>query len=411
MRGAAEHILETALAGLEWTDRGGSLDDFLDRADAECRRSAGFVLFAFFRHKKAIDRLLAGFIRKTPDRKIMHLLEIAATQVFFCRGIAGNSAVNVAVGWCRAQISRSAAGFVNAVLHKITPLPPPEDVSPEAVLPDPVLHRWRAQFSPEEIAGFARTFLTQPETTFRCTAGEPPDAEELAALDAETVPTPFPDCPFPFYRTRDPGKLLASPSWQTGRWYIQDPAAAMAVSLADFRHVRRALDVCAAPGGKSLMIAEKLPPGGLLVAADRSEARQKRTRENFLCRNWDFPTPAATPEELPEHWRDFDLVLADVPCSNTGVFRGRPDALWHFRADTVAELADLQTHLVLAAADRVAPGGQLLYSTCSIDREENEERCAAFLRERSDFRDGGEKRLLPCPEHDGAYAHRMIKVR
>ena len=104
-------------------------------------------------------------------------------------------------------------------------------------------------------------------------------------------------------------------------------------------------------------------------------------------------------------------MLADVPCSNTGVFRGRPDALWHFRADTVAELADLQTHLLRAAADRVAPGGQLLYSTCSIDREENEERCAAFLRERADFRDGGERRLLPCPEHDGAYAHRMIKVR
>ena len=411
MRGAAEHILETALAGLEWTDRGGSLDDFLDRTEAECRSAAGFVLFAFFRRKKSIDRLLAGFIRKTPDRKIMHLLEIAAAQIFFCRGIAGSSAANVAVGWCRSHIGGGPAGFVNAVLRKITPLPPPSEDSPEAVLPDPVLRRWRAQFSPEEIAGFAHAFLTPPDTAFRCTAGPLPDAAELAELDAEPVPPPFPNCPFPFYRTRDPGKLLASPRWQTGRWYIQDPATALAVSLADFRHVRRALDICAAPGGKSLMIAEKLPPGGMLVAADRSGIRQKRTRENFLRRNWDFPTPVATPEALPEHWRDFDLVLADVPCSNTGVFRGRPDTLWRFRADTVAELADLQTRLVQAAADRVAPGGQFLYSTCSIDREENEERCAAFLRDRADFHDGGGRRLSPCPDHDGAYAHLFQKKR
>ena len=411
MRGAATDILRTALDGLEWTGRGGSLDDFLDRNGGENRHSVGFVLFTFFRRKKAIDRILGQFIRRTTDRKILHLLEIAATQIFYCRGIAGNSAANVAVDWCRSALSRNAAGFVNAVLHKITPLDPPDDASPEAVLPDPVLKRWRAQFREEEIAGFTAAFLSEADTAFRCTAGNPPDAAELADLAAQESPEPFPGCPFPFFVTRAPGKLLASPGWAAGRWYIQDPAAAMAITLADMAKVRRALDVCAAPGGKSLMIAEKMPPGGLLVAADRSEARQKRTRENFLLRNWDFPTPVAEPDELPEHWRDFDLVLADVPCSNTGVFRHRPDALWRFRASTVGELADLQTHLLEAAADRVAPGGQLLYSTCSIDREENRERCAAFLNARPEFRDGGERLLLPGAAHDGAYAHRMIKVR
>lgn len=411
MQGTASHILQTAIAGLEWTESGRSLDDFLDRLPEMYRNSAGFILLALFRNKKSIDRLLMQFVRRAPEKKILHLLEVTAAQVFYCKGIAGGSAVNVAVDHCRQKIRPDAAGFVNAVLRKITALPPPSETAPEALLPDPVLQHWQKIFPPETIEVLTQAFANRPDTVFRCTGNTLPTREELEQLEAEMLPAPFEGCPFVFCRTADLAKVLNSPGWTSGKWYIQDPAAALAVTLADFSKVRRALDICAAPGGKSLMIAESMPPGGLLVAADRSETRQKLTRENFIRRGWDFPTPALPPEKLPDHWRDFDLVLADVPCSNTGVFRRRPDALWRFRPNTISDLKDLQIHLLEEAAKRVAPGGQLLYSTCSIDPEENALRCAGFLAAHPEFRDGGSRQLLPCAAHDGAYAHLLRKIR
>ena len=411
MQGTASHILQTAIAGLEWTDNGRSLDDFLDRTPENCRNSVGFVLFALYRNRKSIDRLLMQFVRKAPEKKIMALLEVTSAQIFYCRGIAGESAVNVAVDYCRKKIQPKAAGFVNAVLRKMTAQSVPEDFSPEAILPEPVLKHWQKIYTPETVAGLAEAFASRPEAVFRCTGNDLPSDAELAELQAEKLPEPFPGCPFQFCRTENLANVLASPGWTSGKWYIQDPAAALAVTLADFSKVRRTLDICAAPGGKSLMIAELMPPGGMLVAADRSENRQKLTRENFIRRGWDFPTPALPPEKLPDHWQDFDLVLADVPCSNTGVFRRRPDALWRFRENTIADLRDLQIHLLEEAAKRVAPGGQLLYSTCSIDPEENADRCAEFLAAHPEFRDGGGKQLFPSAAHDGAYAHLLRKVR
>ncbi|MBQ7394287.1 MAG: hypothetical protein IJV89_08075 [Lentisphaeria bacterium] len=411
MQGTAGHILQTALHGLEWTENGRSLDDFLDRTPDNCRNAVGFVLFALFRNRKSIDRLLRQFVRRAPEKRVMDLLEVTAAQIFYCNGIAGESAVNVAVDHCRKKIHPKAAGFVNAVLRKTTTCTLPEVTAPEDILPDPVLKHWQKIYTPEQVASLAQAFISKPDAVFRCTGNNLPDDEELAQLHSEKLPEPFEGCPFQFCRTENLAHVLASPGWTSGKWYIQDPAAALAVTLADFSKVRRALDICAAPGGKSLMLAELMPSGSLLVAADRSENRQKLTRENFIRRGWDFPTPALPPEKLPEHWKDFDLVLADVPCSNTGVFRRRPDALWRFRENTIGDLRDLQLHLLEEAAKRVAPGGQLLYSTCSIDPEENAGRCAEFLAQHPEFRDGGSRQLFPNDRHDGAYAHLLRKTR
>ncbi len=411
MQKTAGKILQTAWDGLGEIRRGASLDDCLDRLEQghSVRKTAGFLLFSFFRHKKTIDRLLKKCIVKPPEKRVFELLELAAVQIFFCSGIARESAVNVAVDLIRGSAGKYTAGFVNAVLRKMTAMDFPEEKTSEDILPDPVLKHWRGIFSPAEIEAFAGVFQMPAATTFRRTAKEPPSADELAVLSAERLPEPFPNCPCPFYRTGDPAGLFASNSWKQGFWYIQDPAAAAAVSLVDFRCVRKALDICAAPGGKSLMIAENLPADGFLVAADRSEARQKFTRENFRLRGWDFPTPAVTPENLPEEWGDFDLVLADVPCSNTGVFRHRPDALWRFRSDTVPDLKELQENLLEEAGRRTARGGILLYSTCSIEPEENEIRCREFLAEHPEFQSVSEKKLLPSSSHDGAYARLMKK--
>ena len=133
MQGTASHILRTALAGLEWTESGRSLDDFLDRTPEAYRNTVGFILLALFRNRKNIHKILLQYIRKMPEKKLFFLLEITTAQIFYCRGIAGESAVNVAVDYCRKALHPKAAGFLNAVLRKITAATPSEaDFSPRS---------------------------------------------------------------------------------------------------------------------------------------------------------------------------------------------------------------------------------------------------------------------------------------
>ncbi|MDD5728012.1 MAG: RsmB/NOP family class I SAM-dependent RNA methyltransferase, partial [Victivallales bacterium] len=166
------------------------------------------------------------------------------------------------------------------------------------------------------------------------------------------------------------------------------------------------LDICSAPGGKSLILADRLGPGGRLIAADRSAGRQRLTRENFACRNfacaWEIITSAAETPDLP--LAAFDLVLADVPCTNTGVFRHKPDALWRFSEKSLESTVKLQRSILERAAALTAPGGTLVYSTCSIEQEENQLQVAALLAADRNFELLEEKLLLPEKFHDGAYA-------
>lgn len=239
-----------------------------------------------------------------------------------------------------------------------------------------------------------RAFLSPAPFTFRAEREfEPPPEWEGTAVPCRG--------PFRFFESPKPGLVLDSEAMREGRIYIQDPATTLAASLPGMEPVRRILDVCAAPGGKSLLLSERMKAGTSLVAADRSARRQEQTKENFRRRGLDFAVITAEPRELAG---EFDLVLADVPCSNTGVFRRRPDALWRFGAAELRKITVLQHSILDAAAARVAPGGQLVYSTCSIEPEENEQQAERFLAEHPDFTRMASEQLLPSVESDGAYA-------
>ena len=131
-----------------------------------------------------------------------------------------------------------------------------------------------------------------------------------------------------------------------GKVYIQDPAASMAPCMAPLNGDEKVLDMCAAPGGKSLILAERLGKGGKLILSDRSAKRQELTWENFSCRklacDYDIIVSGAEMLELP--YASFDVVLADVPCTNTGVFRHKPDALWRFNEKSLKSTRKTATH-------------------------------------------------------------------
>ena len=187
---------------------------------------------------------------------------------------------------------------------------------------------------------------------------------------------------------------------------MQDPATALAVDLLDVKPGLGILDFCAAPGGKTAQIAWRLGGTGRLVAQEVNPKRLRRLQDNLARLRLDGVTVTqSAPEGV------FDRVLVDAPCSNTGVLRRRPDARWRWDADHLRQLVGLQAQILSAAAAHVAPGGLLVYSTCSNEPEENEEQVASFLAAHPDFTEVGRRASLPIESgHDGAFACALKRI-
>ena len=387
----AGRILRSAAALIEAVTSGrGVLDEEMEKIDPACRRSVGHLALTFFRRRKSIDALLRTRVQRPPRSAVWALLQTVVTQIFFQRAIAAESAVNVAVTEAKKY---HADKFVNAVLRRILDAGCSFADTPEEVLPDVILKKWKkSSLLPQLTAAF----LKGADFTFRL------EKEwELEELQAEAVPSPA----FRFFKG-NAAEVLKSGPFKKNHIYIQDPATSLVFQDLDLSWASRALDVCAAPGGKTLMLAELMGANARIVAADRSRNRQKLTRENVEKRNIKAEVIVALPEELAG---EYDVVLADVPCSNTGVFRRRPDALWNFSVEKMKELLGIQAGILESAFLRTAPGGVLIYSTCSIEKEENELQVAAFLEKHPGVTLLSQRQLIPDLETDGAFAAVMRK--
>ena len=395
--GASAAIIRRAAAGLAAVaERGRALDEVLDDVSPELRRSVSHLLFNYFRHRRFVDALLAAHLHRSPRPGVYALLRAAAAQLLFQSAIAPESAVNVAVEEAKRE---HADKLVNAVLHRVLEKKRPAPESPEEVLPEALYAAWKRRFSPEALEEETAALLAEPPFAFRmCRDFAPPAG--AAALPGWGG--------FRFFSVADPAAVLDSESFERGEIYVQDPATSLAPSLPDYTQVNSALELCAAPGGKTLMLAEKLKRNAKLVAADRSAKRQERTRANCAKYGVAAEVIAAEPRELSG---SFDLVVADVPCGNSGVFRRRPDAMWRYSPERQKELAELQMSILDEAARLVSPGGQLVYSSCSIEPEEDDGLVAAFLRKHGEFRLLKSRLLLPSPVNDGAFAALLMKVQ
>ena len=395
--GVSGAIIRRAAAGiLAVAERERPLDDFLDECPDELRRSVGHLLFNYFRHKRFVDALLAERLEKPPRPPVYALLRAAATQVFFQSAIPPESAVNVAVDAAKRE---HASGLVNAILRRLLENRRPAPETPDEVLPDALFAAWEKRFTPEALAEQTEAILTEPPFSFRMIRDfAPPEGA-----------SPLPGWgKFRFFSAASPGELLASEAFARGEFYVQDPATSLAPSLPDYTQINSALELCAAPGGKTLMLAERLKSGAKFVAADRSAKRQERTRANCAKYHVAAEVVAAEPREISGN---FDLVLADVPCGNSGVFRRRPDAMWRYSPKRQKELTKLQRSILDEAARLVSPGGQLVYATCSIEPEENEDNVEAFLRDHGEFTQLKSRLLLPSPVNDGSFAALLTKVQ
>lgn len=225
--------------------------------------------------------------------------------------------------------------------------------------------------------------------------------------DAERLPQPenF------VHLTNVPNDALA-----IGQCYIQDPSTAAACRLLDPNPGERVLDACAAPGGKTGYLAELMKNQGAIVACDRDEGRIRTLEDNLerlgveiaRCARQDWTSNDSGPEIAA--MSPFDRILVDAPCSNTGVMRRRVDLRWRLRANDFRTMREEQLRILRATIPLLKPGGVLVYSTCSIEREENEEVIEAITREFPILKSVEQVSLLPFRDgFDGAFGAKLVR--
>ncbi|HEY0927434.1 RsmB/NOP family class I SAM-dependent RNA methyltransferase [Brevundimonas sp.] len=369
---AAGVLLNAALEG-----RGGmdSAQTFREIAalPAPDRAFARAVAMAALRRLGEIDQILDRRLNKAPPLPVRTILRIALAQTLVLETPAF-AAVSTAVKLAeRDPKTRPYKNLVNAVLRGVG-RDGPGLTTAESNLPDWIAARWKATWGEQGLIALALVAREEPPTDLSLKPDA--DAQALAtAVDGEVLPGGT-------VRTGRRGDVASWPGFEDGSWWVQDAAAAVPARLLAPKAGESIIDLCAAPGGKTLQLAAS---GAEVVALDRSDSRLKRLRAN-LERTGLSAEVVAVPAEDWEDDRTFDAVLLDAPCTATGTFRRNPEVLRATKPADVAKLADVQHRLLDAAAERVKPGGRLVYCVCSMEREEGETQIIAFLRRNPAFR-------------------------
>ncbi|MDP1630078.1 MAG: RsmB/NOP family class I SAM-dependent RNA methyltransferase [Caulobacter sp.] len=414
-REAAVQFLEAALA------RRAGLDEVMatpatSRLAPRDRAFARALTMVALRRLGTIDRLLAPKFQRQPPDRVITLLRLGVAQLFWL-DVPDHAAVSTMVAIAdKTKATRSFKGMVNAILRGLLRDGPPAD-DPEALAPPWLMSRWQAAWGAADARAIAATIANEPATDL--TVRDPAEAAALAEqLDGEVLAGGS-------IRTPRRGDLAEWPAFDEGRWWVQDAAAAIPVRLLAVKPGETALDLCAAPGGKTLQLAAA---GATVIALDRSADRLKRVAENLARTGLAAEVVTADARSWTDE-RRFDAVLLDAPCSATGTFRRHPDVLWIAAPGDIAKLAVVQSQMLDSAARRLAPGGRLVYCVCSLEPEEGEGQIQAFLGRRPEFAldpirpgEGGapEASLSPkgwlrmLPHHmaggmDGFFAARIVR--
>lgn len=357
------------------------------------------IVYGVTQNRLLLDFYLAAYCSQKPDHlqpPLPDILRIGAYQVLFLDKVPDSAAVNTSVELAKTAGRGQAAGLVNAVLRKISQnkdsLPPVPERDEAKYLsiryshPKWLVKRLLVLLGREETERFLAAGNSQPPTAAQVNPLRGTAEEVCKALEAEGIQAEFhpwlPDC----LLLSGTGDLERLKAFQDGAFYIQDPAARLAVMAMDVRPGAQVLDVCAAPGGKSFAAAMAMEDRGRVLACDLRENKLKRihdgaARLGLTC----IETAAADGRKARPEWAgQFDAVLVDAPCSGLGIIRKKPDIRYK-KADDLFPLPVIQHDILDNAAAYVRPGGVLVYSTCTVLPEENSQTVDTFLADHPDF--------------------------
>lgn len=353
------------------------------------------LVYTTIEHQAAIDAVI-GKVSKTPIEKmkpfVRALLRIGVCQLWYMDGVKPHAAVYETVGVIKASKMRNLAPFVNGVLRAVQREEKPvADGESLLSVPDWVVSMWENDYGEERCR-----YLTQIVKTKRpvCVRRNPLklSAEAFEAALRETLETSAQNgsasvkrgtlAEGAYYLERT-GNIGAWELYQNGSLSVQDESSMVAAMMADAKSGERILDLCAAPGGKSMVMAESMGNIGEIISRDLHEHRVRLIEENArrlgltIIKAEQGDATAA----LEKDAEAFDKVLADVPCSGLGILRSKPDIALHHTEEDHQHLLHLQRQILETAVKAVRDGGRLIYSTCTLSKDENENQVLAFLKD------------------------------
>ena len=353
------------------------------------------LVYTTIRRIRPLRKVLGALMKQWPKGELEALLYVGAAQILYMPDVPDFAAVSETVEAAKRCENPSIAKVVNGVLRNVirrrgefermlaaAPLEERES------FPTVLVRRWVARFG-EENASRLCEWHNMPAETF------------IARRDGS------------FVKLERGQRVEDVPGFAAGEFIVQDPGTRIAVDLLDPKPGDRVLDACAAPGGKTVQVAWR---GAEVTACEVNPKRRRRLEENLARLRLDVEVIPELPP-LPENFQLstsnlqlFHKVLVDAPCSNTGVLRRRPDARWNWSVEKLAALVKLQAEILDVCASRVAPGGTLVYSTCSNEPEENESQVAAFLERHPEFSLAGSRESVPFESGtDGAFAAKLTR--
>jgi 16S rRNA (cytosine967-C5)-methyltransferase len=430
----ARHIAAEICADLR---RGMLLDASFDRQserlDPRDRRFTRELVYGMLRRRGWLDALLSDRVRggvARLDADVLDLLRLGAYQLLHMRSVPAYAAIAQTVELAKRRHGVGPSRLANAVLRRLdrerqelevaTPADPIEALAMTESHPRWLVARWVARWGEEETRRLLQANNLEAPLVARPVHAVREQVEAMLEAAGVTVA----DAPL----VQD-SILLASPvsaltelgAFRQGLFHLQDPASTLVTKYASVPEGSWVADVCAAPGGKSIELARR---AGAVFASDLSLPRMRRIVENIARMELTTIHPYVADARRPA-LRTVDVVLIDAPCTGTGTFRRHPDARWRLRTSDLAVMSALQREILRSASSIVKPGGLLVYSTCSLEIEENDTQVERFLTEHKDWRldppaegavpatvlDAGRLRVLPQRHGtDGAFAARLRRL-
>ena len=415
-RASALRVLVSCRTNSAWADaalKAQIIRDGLSGPDAAlCSR----IVYGVMQNRMLLDFYIGAYCSQKPDHlqpPLLDILRIGAYQILYLDKIPDSAAVNESVELAKMNKRGQAAGLVNAVLRKISKnkneLPPIPDKDAERYLSIRYSHpKWLVKrlvnlLGREEAEAFlAADNGVAPMTIQYNPLKTTQDAleEELSQQGVDAKRHSWvPGC----LELSGTGDLTALPAFREGKFVVQDGAARLVSLIADVKPGQKVLDVCAAPGGKSFSSAFAMEDQGQIISCDLHENKLKRIHEGAERLGITSITAVTADgrDHRPEWDGQFDVVLVDAPCSGLGIIRKKPDTRYK-KADDHFTLPVIQAEILENAARYVRPGGTLLYSTCTILPEENEQVTDAFLGQHTDFTKDAFELSAPVGKTDGS---------
>jgi len=351
------------------------------------------LVLGVLRWQLRLDKIVEHFSKRrieSLDQAVRIALRLGLYQLHYLTRIPASAAVNESVSLVRHARVSSATAFVNAVLRRAIKeagydpaagvSEPLERIAIQTSHPVWLIERWANAFGIAEAEAFAVANNTVPPAAFRVVKNRADEAEVISRLRAAGAEVEASQVTEGAWRVSGATSLVRELS-AAGEIYLQDEASQLVARVLDVKYGERVLDLCAAPGGKTTLMADRADDDAMIVAADRSESRMETVVGTTRLQQLKSIKPVLLDavKELPFESRVFDKVLVDAPCSGTGTLRRNPEIRWRLTPPDIGAFGEVQKQILSRAADAIKPGGRLVYSTCSVEREENEEVIEEFL--------------------------------